>query len=251
MERVASGYGQMLACGKELDLRAADVAILGEGPSHVAILALGNEGVLRGRYDSADWERIGVGLAEPTPEYGVLTALFPPMIILGETGLALAGGAAAFILLSAISWARLETGPEAPPEEKGGRSPWVVGGVIVFVLLVLMVLAGVEELIASVLPPLIGMTAVIVAMVVRWRRAARRALRPAEVGQALRISTGAGLLAALVLWLPFALWVVGLIPWYSAALWLAVVAAVALVVWNVGRLPRGSRPAPAPDQPEV
>ena len=249
MERVASGYGQILACGKTLDLRATDVAVLGSGASHIAIVALGNEGVLRGRYGLAEWERVSVGLAEPTPENGGLAALFPPMIILGETGFALAAGAAAFVLLSVLSWSRLETGVEAPQAEGGSRSPWIIGAVLVSVLVVLMSLADVEELIPSVLPPLVGLSALIVAMIVRWRRATRRAARPAEAHNALRVSGAAGVLTALGLWLPFALWVVGIIPWYSAALWLAVGAAVALVVWNLGRLPRGSRPAPKPDQP--
>jgi hypothetical protein len=246
MERVASGYGQLLACGKPLDLRANDLAILGEGREHVVIVALGNEGVLRG---PAEWTRVGVGWAEPTPERGGMQTLVPPMIILGETGLALAGGAAAFLLLSAIAWGRLETGVEPTPAPMGKRSPWTVAIIIDFVLLTLMVLANLEELIATVLPPLLGLTAVITAMYIRWARAFRRTDRPADARRSLRVAIQGGLLVAAAAWLPFGLWVPGLIPWYSAALWLAILAAAVITTWSMGRLPKASRPMPSTDQP--
>jgi len=246
MERVASGYGQLLACGKPLDLRANDLAVLGEGQEHVVIVALGTEGVLRG---PDEWTRVGVGWAEPTPERGGMQSLVPPMIILGETGVALAGGAAAFILLSAIAWARLETGVERTPDPKGRRSPWTVAIIIDVVLLTLMVLANLEELIATVLPPLLGLTVIITAMYIRWARAFRRTDRPADASRSLRVAVQGGLLVSAAAWLPFALWVPGLIPWYSAALWLAILAAAVLTTWCMGRLPKASRPMTSTDQP--
>jgi hypothetical protein len=246
MERVASGYGQMLACGKPLDLSANDIAVLGEGQSHVVIVALGNEGVLRG---PDRWTRVGVGWAEPTPERGGIQDLVPPMLILGETGIALAGGAAAFLLLSAIAWARLETGMEPTPDPRGRRSPWTVAIIIDFVLLTLMVLANLEELIATVLPPLLGLTAVITAMLIRWRRAFRRSERPADAGRSVRVAVQCGLLVSAAAWLPFALWVLDLIPGYSAALMLAILAAAVITTWCIGRLPKASRPMPSTDHP--
>jgi hypothetical protein len=243
MERVASGYGQLLACGKPLNLRANDLAILGEGQEHVVIVALGNEGVLRG---PDEWTRVGVGWAEPTPERGGVQALLPPMIILGESGMALAGGAAAFILLSAIAWARLETGVEPTPDPRGRRSPWIVAVIIDFVLLTLMALANLEELIATVLPPLLVLTAVITAMYIRWGRAFRRSERPADASRSLRVAVQGGLLVPAAAWLPFALWVLDLIPGYSAALMLAILAAAVIATWCIGRLPKASL---APDQP--
>jgi hypothetical protein len=243
MERVASGYGQLLACGKPLNLRANDLAILGEGQEHVVIVALGNEGVLRG---PGQWTRVGVGWAEPTPDRGGMQALVPPMIILGETGVALAGGATAFILLSAIAWARLETGVEPAADSKGRRSPWTVAIIIDIVLLTLMVLANLEELIATVLPPLLVLTAVITAMYIRWGRAFRRSERPADASRSLRVAVQGGLLVSAAAWIPFALWVPGLIPWYSAALWLAILAAAVITTWCMGRLPKAN---PPPDQP--
>ena len=246
MERVASGYGQLLACGKPLDLRANNLAVLGEGQEHVVIVALGNEGVLRG---PDEWTRVGVGWAEPTPERGGMQALVPPMIILGETGIALAGGAAAFLLLSAIAWGRLETGVEPTPAPKGKRSPWIIAILIDIVLLTLMVLANLEGLIASVLPPLLVLTALITAMYIRWARAFRRSERPADARRSLGVSAQAGLLVSAAAWLPFALWVPGLIPWYSAALWLAILAAAVVTTWCMGRLPKAGRPMPSPDQP--
>jgi hypothetical protein len=117
MERVSSGYGQMLACGKPLDLSANDLAVLGEGQTHVVIVAL-----KRGRAAGPDrwtqWEWVGPNPPRARRDSGS----FAPLIILGETGIALAGGATAFLLLSAIAWARLETGMEPTPDpEEGGR----------------------------------------------------------------------------------------------------------------------------------
>ncbi len=249
MERVASGYGQLLACGKTLDLRATDLAILGEGPQHMVVVALGNEGVLRGRYDQAEWTRIGVGWAEPSAALGDLGDLFPPLILFGETSRAVIAGAGLFLLLSAISWIRLGADADESRDGDSARKPWVVAGLVVLALIVLMALAGMWDLIPAVLPTLLGFAAVAAAITARWRRAYRQTRRPDDARRSLRISIAGSLLAAAALWIPFALWVVAIIPGYSAAFWLALVGAVAAPVWSVGRLPKAGRPSPAPDQP--
>lgn len=248
MDRVATGYGTILACGESVDLRANDLAVIGQGQDHTVIAALGNQGVLVGRYGRPDWERFGVGSAIPTPERGGLQDLLPPVIILGETVLALVGGSAVFIYLSAVAWPRLESGA-AVAEPGGGRSPWITVGIIDFVLLVLLVLLNLEELLTTVLLPLLGLSALIAGMVVRWTKAFRRTPRPSDARRALGLSAGGGLLAAFGFWLPFALWVLGLIPGYGAALVLALAASIAVTVWNQRRLPPGSRPTPSSDQP--
>jgi len=66
----------------------------------------------------------------------------------------------------------------------------------------------------------------------------------AQARRSLRISAYAGLIVAVVAWLPFALWVLGTIPGYSAALILAIIAVVATMTWAMGRLPKPSRPSP-------
>src|SRR3990170_4705762 len=244
MERVASGYGMLLVCGKDLDLRANDVVVIRQGEDHVAIVALGNEGVLRGRYDLAEWSRVGVGWAEPSLENGGLSELFPPMIIYAETAWALIAGAAALIFLSIVAWGRLNPGGDPLPQETRGRLPWVVGVVVDLTLLGLMALGNVEELIPMVAPPLFILTVVILFLYTGWSKAFRRSGQLAQARRSLRISAYAGLIVAVVAWLPFALWVLGTIPGYSAALILAIIAVVATMTWAMGRLPKPSRPSP-------
>jgi hypothetical protein len=79
MARAASGYGQLLSCPKDLDFRTRDLVILGKGPEHVALAAIGNEGILRGRVNW-DWESVAVGGTRPTPDQGTLADLLPPFI---------------------------------------------------------------------------------------------------------------------------------------------------------------------------
>jgi len=244
MERVASGYGMLLACGKDLDLRANDIVVIGEGEDHNAIVALGNEGVLRGRIDLADWGRVGVGWAEPSSESGGLSELFPPMIIYTETAWALIAGVAAMIFLSIVAWGRLDPGGDPPPRATRGRLPWVVGVVVDLALLGLMALGNVEELIPMVAPPLFILTVVILSLYTGWSKAFRRSGQPAQARRSLKLSFLAGLIVAVVAWLPFALWVLGAIPGYSAALILAIIGVVATMTWARGRLPKPSRPSP-------
>jgi len=244
MERVASGYGMLLACGKDLDLRANDIVVIGQGANHIAIVALGNEGVLRGRYDLAEWGRVGVGWAEPSSANGGLGELFPPMIIYTETAWSLIAGAAALIFLSIVAWGRLDPGGDPPPQETTRRLPWVVGVVVDLALLGLMALGNVEELIPMVAPALFILTVVIVFLYTGWSKAFRRSVQPAQARRSLRISAYAGLIVAVVAWLPFALWVLGAIPGYSAALIPAIVAVVVTITWATRRLPKPSRPSP-------
>jgi hypothetical protein len=86
-------------------------------------------------------------------------------------------------------------------------------------------------------------------MLIRWRRAFRRSERPADAGRSLRVAVQCGLLVSAAAWLPFALWVLDLIPGYSAALMLAILAAAVITTWCIGRLPKASRPMPSTDHP--
>jgi len=242
MARVASGYGQLLACGKDLDLRANDLVVVGAGVDHTAIVALGNEGVLRGSYDSAEWTRVGVGWAEPTPSSGELDDLFPPMIIQGETLLALGAAVAAFCLLSIVAWVRLDSGEEPSTEGRKWRTPWAIGIVVDLCLLVLMALVNLEELIIWVAPPLFILTMIVASMYAGWSKSLKRARRADEARRALRVSSYAAVLIGALAWIPFGLWVLGTIPGYSAALILAIVGVVVTTSYAMGRLTVSSRP---------
>jgi hypothetical protein len=243
MARVASGYGRLLACGKDIDLRADDIVVVGEGQDHIAIVAQGNEGVLRGRYGDAEWDRIGVGWTEPTPMRGDLGDLLPPMIISGESVAALVVATAVFILFSVMAWRRLDPGGEHPEKGRRRRSPWVVGIAVDLCLLVVLVLINMEELISMVAAPLFIVTMVIVSMVAGWSKAIQRATSGMEARRALRTVVCAALLAGSLGWAPFALWVIGAIPGYSAALIMGVVIVILVTAYTMGRLPKSSRPA--------
>jgi len=166
------------------------------------------------------------------------------MIIYAETAWALIAGAAALIFLSIVAWGRLNPGGDPLPQETRGRLPWVVGVVVDLTLLGLMALGNVEELIPMVAPPLFILTVVILFLYTGWSKAFRRSGQLAQARRSLRISAYAGLIVAVVAWLPFALWVLGTIPGYSAALILAIIAVVATMTWAMGRLPKPSRPSP-------
>jgi Flp pilus assembly protein TadB len=111
-------------------------------------------------------------------------------------------------------------------------------------LLGLMALGNVEELIPMVAPPLFILTVVILSLYTGWSKAFRRSGQPAQARRSLKLSFLAGLIVAVVAWLPFALWVLGAIPGYSAALILAIIGVVATMTWARGRLPKPSRPSP-------
>src|SRR3990172_2549922 len=119
----------------ELDLRATDVAILGEGPEHVVIVATGDEGVVRGRLGLNESDRIRVGQMSPTPLQGEVRDLFVfPMIILGETILSVLAGSAMFTWLSAQAWGRLDPRSGRSSSRSADLWPWIASGVLLLVL---------------------------------------------------------------------------------------------------------------------
>lgn len=242
MQRVANQHGQLLGCGKDLDFRAADVVILGQGPDHMAVVALGNEGVLRGRLGGT-WSREGVGAAEPTPERGEVQDLLLPSLIIEETLAAILAGAAALVLFSSLAWRRHRT-----PESEGGPArsaiPWKPGVVVTLLVLILMFALNVEELIPYALAPAIGIVAWAVILWTGWLQTLRGARDSGRARAALALSVLGSVLVALAVWVPFALWVLGTVQTYPVALLLAVAASTGLVAlfWVV--ITR-RRPAPA------
>jgi MFS family permease len=241
MQRVADGYGQLLYCGKDLDFRATDVVVLGRGPEHVVVVALGNEGVLHGRL-GGPWSRQGVGAAEATPERGGLQDVLSPSLILGETLAAILAGAAALLLFSSLAWRRFRL----PPEEGGPRRsdlPWKTGAVVTLLIFILMFSLGIEELIPYALVPLIGFVAWAVVLWSGWLQTLRGTTDRRRAWMALGLAVLGSLLVALALWIPFALWVLGMIPGYpgAAGVALAAAAGVTAIFWRI----MGRREAPA------
>jgi hypothetical protein len=241
MQRVADQHGQLLSCGKVLDFRAADVVILGQGADHLAVVALGNEGVLRGRLGDT-WERAGVGAAEATPERGDLQDLLSPSLIIEETLAAILAGAAALMLFSSLAWRRYRV-PETQGGPKRSDVPWKTGVVVTLLVLILMFAANVEELIPYALVPLIGIVGWAVILWSGWLQTLRGTNEVGRAWTALGLSALGSALVALAIWIPFALWVLGTIPTYPVALLLAAVAAAGLTAlfWKAI-----APPAPAP-----
>lgn len=237
MERVAAGHGQLLACGKAVDLRAQDLLIVGQGDDHLVLVAVGNEGVLRGRLGQAEWQVVAVGWAEPTPARGTLRDLWPPVVIYSETLIALLAAALTFWALSAMVWSRLAPATASESRRMAWRGALAAVGILVG-LAILMVLLDVEELIPMAALPLTVLTAYGVLMVAGWRRAFRQASPSHPAGPKFLASLAGGSLVGAGVWLPFALWVLGVIPGYALALGLGValaVGALAVVVSRLGR----------------
>jgi len=215
-------------CGKTLDFRANDVLVLGGRPDHIVVVALGNEGVLRG----PAWSRISVGSASATPDHGTLSQLLAPEIILGETLLAVLAGAASLWLLSVVSWRAYRL-----PGVRRSSIPWGVAAAAVLVLLLVLLPLGPGGLIIYALAPFAAAAAYIAYLWSGWQQAIASAADAGKARGALRMSLLGGLLVALAAWTPFALWVLGIIPGYQAAVFVALAAGAGVLVlfWRMIR----------------
>jgi len=224
----------------ELDLRATDVAILGEGPEHVVIVATGDEGVVRGRLGLNEWDRIRVGQMSPTPLQGEVRDLFMfPMIIFGETILSVLAGCAMFAWLSAQSWGRLD--------QRSGRSPtrsadfWTLIAAGVLLLVIWFWFDDSSSMARFCGVPAIILLAVTAFFLTGWISAFRQAGQPGILRRYVLPSVLGSLAVAVAGWLPFALWVLGIIRWYGIAVVIAVAGAGSIMAWCVSRI-RAPRP---------
>lgn len=220
MQRVAEGHGQMLACGKSIDFRSLDVAVLGSGPGHSAVVVLGNEGVLVGRA-GGDWSRVGVGLAEPTPERVGLLEPGSPGLILGETVAAVVAAAAAAVYFSSVAWRRYRV-PEAQGGPKRSDLPWKTGVVATLLIGVLMFALNVEALIPYAVLPVVGLVTWAVILWTGWLQTLRGTRETKAAWSALALSALGSAAVGLAVWTPFALWVSGTIAGYPTAVLIAV-----------------------------
>jgi hypothetical protein len=242
MRRVASGSGQLLACGKEIDFTPHDLILLKVGGEAIVLVALGNEGVLRSPAGSESWERLGVGWAEATPERaGSLRDLWPPSTILTETLLLLAAGAIAFLVLSIRSWMLAQRRPDAAGE--GYRGFWWAAGFLFALVVVAALLLGAEELLLPVGIPVAMGLAYLAFLGQRWSIVIEDSLRPEATQHCLRLALLATFGSAAIAWLGFAVWMFGVLPTYALALAIAILVVVAGWLWGWRQVWRTSQPA--------
>ncbi len=237
MSRVAAGTGELLACGKEIDFTPHDLMLLEQGGRTVVLVALGNEGVLRGQAEEDTWERLGVGWAEATPERASsLEDLWPPSTILTETFVLLGAAAIAFLAFSIRVWVRSPRRPDASGE--GYRwYYWLAAGILGLVVLAGFAL-NVEELLLMVGTPLAVLLAYGAFLGQRWSIVIGDSLNADAVQKSLWVSLASTFGCAAIAWLPFVFWIYGVIASYALAfgLALAVVAAGWLWGWRRVRL---------------
>ena len=242
MQRVASGSGKLLACGKVIDFTPHDLILLDEGGEAILLVALGNEGVLRSPAGSESWQRLGVGWAEATPERAEsLRELWPPSTILTETLLLLAAAAIAFLVLSVRSWKLAQRRLDAAGE--GYRGFWWAAGFLFALVVVGAILLGAEELLLPVGIPVAMGLAYLAFLGQRWSIVIEDSLRPEATKHCLWLGLLATLGSAAIAWLGFALWMFGVLPVYTLALAIAILVVVAGWLWGWRQVGRTSQPA--------
>jgi hypothetical protein len=247
MRRVAAGSGEILACGKEIDFTPHDLILVRSGEDNLVLVGLGNEGVLRGRVGSADWERFGVGWAEATPERAAsLQDLWPPSTILTETVLLLLEGALALLVLSVRAWTLSPRRPQASGEGYGWT--WGVAAGVMVLAILGMLAASIEELLLMLGLPLALLLAYAAFLVQRWSIVLQDSLDPEAIRRSLYVSLAASFGGAALAWLPFALWIYGFVPVYSLAFVLALAVLMPGWIWgwrSVGGSPNRAHGTPA------
>jgi len=244
MRRVAAGSGELLACGKQIDLTPRDMILLEEGGQTTVLVALGNEGVLRHPTEGETWQRLGVGWAEATPERASsLEDLWLPSPILTETLVLLAEAAMAFWVLSTRAWKRAPRRPDASAD--GYRGFWWAAGALFALVVVTALRLGAEELLVPIGIPLGFLLAMGAFLGQRWTMAIAASAQPAATQRALWISLLATFGCAALAWLAFALWMFGAIPLYSLAFLAAAVVVVAGWLWGWREIGRKAVPEPS------
>jgi hypothetical protein len=248
MRRVASGSGELLSCGKEIDFTPHDLILLEDGGDPIVLVALGNEGVLRGPAGGEAWERFGVGWAEATPERASsLRDLWPPSSILTETLALLAAAAIAFLVFSIRTWVLSPRRPDASGD--GYTGFWWAAGFLFALVVVGAILLGAEELLLSVGIPVAMGLAYLAFLGQRWAIAIEDSLDANAAQRCLWLSLGATFGCAGLAWLFFALWMFGILPIYSLALTLAAGVVIAGWLWGWRQIGRMIPEAPAPAEP--
>ena len=245
-------FGFEAPCGEELDLRAVDLVVTGEGEQHVVVVALGNEGFLRGRIGQKEWARFGLGYDGATPERGSIQDLVPPRIILAESWLAGFAGLVSFFVLSRRAWRGQKPSPEESPKKRIEVSGWVPLGMLIIGLVGSFLLLVNGEAADWVLPMLVfdlgGLILLILWLVRRthrnWKRAIRAPAGTSGRSRQLLLTVWSSVAVVAVAWLPMAAWVLGWIPPYNLAALVSVLGAAAVLILAGRRIDQTAEQAP-------
>jgi hypothetical protein len=214
-------------CGKQIDLGPYDIAFVSSNGDRIALIAMGNEGVLR-LNPEGNWSRVPVGVdATPTPfraqvPMDIVRLLWP------EAGFLVGLGISVWIILNWLYWrpVLLELASIPAQEE---RPKWILKPLLRSVSIFLVVLMGsiLLQMLTGVVLVVLFMTwpcAILVLLIPlvghlqSWRRLRKAIMKPEVSGGALKIIM-LGTTATIVLLLtPLILWTLGYIAQYEVAL---------------------------------
>lgn len=231
-------------CRGRPDIGPYDLKLVGTGPEPVVVAAAGNQGAIVGS-KRLGWERVSLDNADPTPYYD-----FNPMVIFLVSffeGLILMVVGCAFAVT--ISWRNLNLviAVASRNEESGLSSSQIINparaGLIVLlsVTLIAVLVTGVSfplSLFGIGFTPLMLLSCLPIALVgflTSWHRLSNALTEPRKLGEIPSLGLVSGLLVFPAAWIPFALWVVGVIPWYQLALSISllfIIAAVYVGFWG-------------------
>ncbi len=209
-----------LSCTPEIDLTPRDIALVPEGEGEIVIVAMGFQGILL-RTPAGEWERVAVFESDPLP---IKATSLPDMfwILLYETLPLLLFLPVVWTILHAKGWSRTLSQYRESTDEiqllRYGLRPLA----IVILLLVLAYLATPYDLLFSpilwivILLLIFGGPVFLGLRLHKPHNANKRAWAISRYSTVILILMGSA-------WLPLAAWALGLIPWYSFSLALALV----------------------------
>ena len=238
MERYVAKSPQLQICKREIDLGPYDLAFAGPN----LIVAVGNEGVLV-RTGDGQWSRVEVVGAKPAPFAGGPDLAVLLWILPRENALSTLAGVLVWLVLCVLGWSIVHARVVWP----AGRSVrwalaplvWVVALLIVGLLLAYWL---VHIQIFLLLLPLAVAVPMLLGAALVWYRLASISSLPWKVCLAAGTAFVAAVAVRVLAWLPFALWVYGVIAVYETALTISVLAGSLSVgagiwlVWQTSRL---------------
>jgi hypothetical protein len=209
-------------CGGPPDMGPYDLILMRAGSELVVVAASNNQGVIVGS-ENLGWERVSIGNAQPTPysdtnPIDIFLVTFFEGLILMVVG---------YALTVAISWGNLnlaitEASRHAALDLSGSRIENPASFSMKFLaalLLAFPLLFYVTPLIPLVL--FIYLSVALIGFAASWRRLSNALNEPKKLGEIPFLALISGLLVFPTAWLPFALWVAGVIPWYRMALFIS------------------------------
>lgn len=209
-----------LSCTPEIDLTPRDLALLPQGEGEIVVVAMGYQGVLL-RAPTGEWERVAVFESDPLPLKATsLPDIF--WILIYETVSLLLFLPVAWTILHAKGWSRTLSHYRESTDEiqllRYALRPFAIA----ILLLVFAYLVESFNLLFSPIPWIAILLLIFGGPVYLGLRlhkphnATNRALTVSRYSTMVLILMGSA-------WLPLATWALGLIPWYSFSLALALV----------------------------